>query len=41
MVIYGVALLSIRLLLGLFLGSLLGSAVGVQANVYWPRAGIR
>lgn len=33
MVIYGVALLSFCLLLGLFLGSLLGSAIGVQANV--------
>jgi malonate transporter MadL subunit len=33
MVIYGVALLSFCLLMGLFLGSLLGSAIGVQANV--------
>jgi malonate transporter MadL subunit len=33
MVIYGVALLSFCLLVGLYLGSLLGSAIGVQANV--------
>ena len=33
MIIYGVALLSFCLLVGLFLGSLLGSAIGVQANV--------
>ncbi|MFT5135432.1 MAG: malonate transporter MadL subunit [Arenicella sp.] len=33
MVIYGVALLSFCLLLGLFLGSLLGSTIGVQTNV--------
>lgn len=33
MVIYGVALLSFCLLVGLYLGSLLGAAIGVQANV--------
>lgn len=33
MVIYGVALLSGCLLVGLLLGDLLGSAIGVQANV--------
>ena len=33
MVIYGVALLSFCLLIGLYLGSLLGAAIGVQANV--------
>ena len=33
MIIYGVALLSVCLLLGLFLGNLLGAAIGVQANV--------
>lgn len=33
MIIYGVALLSVCLLTGLYLGSLLGSAIGVQANV--------
>lgn len=33
MVIYGVALLSICLLIGLILGDILGTAIGVQANV--------
>lgn len=33
MVIYGVALLSICLLTGLFIGEMLGKIVGVQANV--------
>jgi len=33
MVIYGVALLSICLLAGLYLGELLGIAIGVEANV--------
>ena len=33
MVIYGVALLAICLLTGLFLGDLLGLAIGVEANV--------
>ena len=33
MVIYGVALLSICLLIGLVLGDMLGAAIGVQANV--------
>ena len=33
MVIYGVALLSICLISGLFVGGLLGKIVGVQANV--------
>lgn len=33
MVIYGVALLSLCLLVGTFLGDLLGGVIGVQANV--------
>ena len=33
MVIYGVALLSICLISGLFVGEVLGMAIGVQANV--------
>jgi malonate transporter MadL subunit len=33
MVIYGVAILSLSMLTGLFLGDLLGIAIGVQANV--------
>ena len=33
MVIYGVALLSVCLLIGLILGDMLGAAIGVQANV--------
>lgn len=33
MIIYGVSILSICLLMGLFLGDLLGEAIGVQANV--------
>ena len=33
MVVYGVALLSLCLLTGLFLGDLLGTLIGVQANV--------
>ncbi len=33
MIIYGVALLSACLVVGLFLGELLGSLIGVQANV--------
>lgn len=33
MVIYGVALLSVSLLVGLFVGDLLGELIGVQANV--------
>lgn len=33
MVIYGVALLSFCMLVGVFLGDLLGEAIGVQANV--------
>lgn len=33
MVIYGVAVLSISLLAGLFVGDLLGRAMGVEANV--------
>lgn len=33
MVIYGVALLSVSLLVGLVLGDLLGELIGVQANV--------
>ena len=33
MVIYGVALLSFCMLVGVFVGDLLGEAIGVQANV--------
>ncbi|MDH4049904.1 MAG: malonate transporter subunit MadL [Gammaproteobacteria bacterium] len=33
MVIYGVALLSFCMLIGMFLGELLGKLIGVQANV--------
>lgn len=33
MVIYGVALLSACMLVGVFIGDLLGKAIGVQANV--------
>jgi len=33
MIVYGVALLSACLVVGLFLGELLGSLIGVQANV--------
>ena len=33
MIIYGVALLSVCLVLGLYIGELLGVAIGVQANV--------
>ena len=33
MVIYGVALLSVCMLVGVYLGDVLGSAIGVQANV--------
>jgi len=33
MIIYGVALLSLCTLLGLFIGDLLGAAIGVKANV--------
>lgn len=33
MVIYGVALLSVCMLLGIFAGDLLGELIGVQANV--------
>jgi malonate transporter MadL subunit len=33
MVIYGVAILSLSMLAGLFIGDLLGIAIGVQANV--------
>jgi hypothetical protein len=33
MVIYGVALLSICMLAGVFVGDLLGDLIGVQANV--------
>ena len=33
MIIYGVALLSFCLLIGLFVGNLLGVAIGVQSNV--------
>lgn len=33
MVIYGVALLSICMLIGVFVGDILGQAIGVQANV--------
>lgn len=33
MIIYGVALLSVCLILGLYLGELLGVLIGVQANV--------
>jgi len=33
MVVYGVALLALCMLVGIFLGELLGSLIGVQANV--------
>ncbi len=33
MVIYGVALLSVCMLVGVYLGDVLGDAIGVQANV--------
>jgi malonate transporter MadL subunit len=33
MIIYGVALLSLCVLIGLFLGQVLGSVLGIQANV--------
>ncbi len=33
MIIYGVALLSVCMVLGLYIGELLGVAIGVQANV--------
>ena len=35
MVIYGVALLSFCMLVGVFLGDILGKLIGVQASASW------